>query len=85
MCHTIVIANQERSFWKVNQSDCENVIDNTVTLALSLCHSSEINIFFGVEHCGKEHIECGSSLSVLLTKTIFVITKFVVESRDTTF
>ena len=48
MCHAIVIANQERSFWEINQSDCEKVIDN----ACSFFGSHALNIL--LTKCFKE-------------------------------
>ena len=63
-----VIANQERSFWEINLSYCEKVIDNPCTFFVSWIWSPpEINTFFGVMVKTK-------SLSVLLWATIFVIT-----------
>ena len=52
----------------VNQSDCEKVIDNVCSFFVSPSWScSEINILFEVEYYGKEQMECGSVLSVLLS------------------
>ena len=48
------IANQKRSVWEINQSECKKVIDNVCSFFVSLSWSrSEINIFFDVEYCGK--------------------------------
>ena len=45
-----VIANQERSFWEINQSYCEKVIDNACSFFESWFWSrSKIKTFFGVE------------------------------------
>ena len=73
-CLSSLLANQERSFWKINQSYCQKVKDNACFFFGSCSWSrSEVNTFFGVEYCGKKQIECGSALSVLLSTMIFVI------------
>ena len=65
MLHAIVTANQECSFWEINQSECKNVIDNACSFFVPWSWSrSEITIFFGAEYCGKKQIERGSALSV---------------------
>ena len=70
-----VIANQERSFWEINQSYCGEVVDNACSFFESWFWSrSKIKTFFGIEYCGKKQMESGSALSVLLSTTIFVIT-----------
>ena len=77
LCHLScnVIANQECPFWEIHQSNCEKVIDNACSFFESLFWSRyEIETFFGVEYCGKNQIESGSALSVLLSTTIFIIT-----------
>ena len=67
--HAIVIANQECSFWEINQPDCKKVIDNASSFFVS---------------CGKQKFECGSVLSVLILKMIYSSlqwSKFVVDSQ----
>ena len=67
-----VIANQEPSFWEINQSYCEKVIDNACSFFVSWVWSpSEINTFFGVEYCGKKQIESGSALAAPREATTF--------------
>ena len=45
-----MIANEERSFWGINQLDCEKVIDNTCSFFVSRSRlRTEKNIFFDAD------------------------------------
>ena len=68
-CHAIVIANQERSFWEMNQSDCEKVIDK-LTFAF-LCVMILVSLTLNIVVKNKSNVY--QEFFVLLSTPIFII------------